>query len=313
MEVEIKQALIQSLELRLFPALARWFLEAGVGVQDAVELFRTAAVMEAQRSIPAGIDPQKIVSLISSRTGLSRRLVRKIRSGVKREGRAALRGGHRGERVLAGWWHDSAYRDQRGRPRILSISDSPHSFEALCRQYSGERQYRTILKDLEQAGAVAVLPGGDRVQILRQNYAAVSWTEAGQAAMAEQLAEHVETCLHNFRHPEGSQHLMCRRVVNPQVRREYANILLRDLRTHIDTETMAFYDALTDPQYTAEPADPSAEHISVTVYIHRRPVLGGASESDTTRSVAVKDEKVHDAPESRPPRKLARQPTKRRR
>ena len=272
MGVGIKQAVIEALRHRLFPVLARWFLQAGVSVQEAIDLLRAAAIAEALKSIPEGVSPRSI-SLTSIRTGLSRRLIRESLAArdITEESQPGA-GGHRGERVLAGWWHDLDFRDGLGRPRILPISKGRHSFDVLCRRYSGERQSRTILKDLQQVGAVAVLPG-KRVQVLRQSYAAAEWTEAGQAAMAEQLAEHIETCLHNFKHPQGSQHLLCRRVVNAFVRPEYAKILQRNIRSQIDGQADIWYDMLTDPQHTANPLDPKAVHISVTSYFYRNPVL----------------------------------------
>ena len=276
MGVGIKQAVIEALRHRLFPVLARWFLQAGVSVQEAIDLLRAAAIAEALKSTPEGINPRSI-SLTSIRTGLSRRLIRESLAAENIEEPEPGAGGHRGERVLAGWWHDTDFRDELGRPRILPISKGPHSFEVLCRRYSGERQSRTILKDLEQVGAVAVLPTGDRVQVLRQSYAAAEWTEAGQDAMAEQLAEHIETCLHNFKHPQGSQHLLCRRVVNAFVRPEYAGMLQRDIRSQIDGQADICYDTLTDPQHTADPLDPNAVHISVTFYMYRHPALANRS------------------------------------
>ncbi len=269
MGVEIKQAVVEALEHRLFPVMARWLAEAGVSVQEAIDLLRAAAIAEARKCVPEGVNRDSI-SFISHRTALSRRVVRKTLAGEKITAKAGPGGGHRGERVLAGWWHDADFRDDRGHPRILSISKGPRSFEALCRRYSGERQYRTLLKDLQQVGAVALLGPGDRVQVLRQSYASVGWTEAGQAAMAEQLAEHIETCLHNFKHPEGGQHWVCRRVANPLVRSAYAKILLRDLRSQIESHADGCYDTLTDPQHTAEPLDPEAEQISITYYINRK-------------------------------------------
>lgn len=261
-----------------------------MSVQDAIDLLRAAAIAEAQRSIPKGISPDSI-SLVSARTGLSRRTVRDTLAAARGGTHATQGEGHRGERVLAGWWHDADFRDQRGQPRILPISKGAHSFEALCRRYSGERQYRTILKDLEQRGAVSVLEDGDHVQVLRQSYAAVGWTEAGQMAMAEQLAEHIETCLHNFKHPEGSQYWVCRRVANPLLKPQYAGILLRDLRTQIDDLADGCYDALTDPHHTADPLDPRAEGMSVSVYIHRTPAASppaspSASETSPKTNVA---------------------------
>lgn len=291
MGVGIKQAVIEALEHRLFPVMARWFLQAGVSVQEAIDLLRAAAIQEALKSVPKGISPDSI-SLASIRTGMSRRLVRESLSKERHVVSQPGEGGHRGERVLAGWWHDPDFRDDRGRPRILPVNAGTHSFKALCRRYSGETQHRTILKDLEQAGAVAVLERGDRVQVLRRSYAAAGWTEAGQAAMAEQLAEHIETCLHNFEYPEGSRHLLCRRVANALVQGKHAKILLRDIRDRIDSQADLCYDDLTDPQYTADPLDPDAEHISVTFYINRKPVRAGASEVQSPEAHPKKDADV---------------------
>lgn len=283
MGVGIKQAVIEALRHRLFPVMARWFLQAGVSVQEAIELLRAAAIAEALKSIPEGVSPDSI-SLASIRTGLSRRLVRESLAAQRHDASEPGVGGHRGERVLAGWWHDPDFRDKRGQPRILSINDGSHSFKTLCRRYSGETQHRTILKDLEQVGAVAVLEAGDCVQVLRRSYAAAGWTEAGQAAMAEQLAEHIETCLHNFKHPQGSQHLLCRRVANALVRPEYAKILLRDIRSRVDGQADLCYDDLTDPQYTADPLDPDAVHIAVTFYINCKPVRATPSSDQSEGS-----------------------------
>jgi hypothetical protein len=268
--VEVNQAVIEALEYRLFPALARWLLQAGVSVQEAIDLLRTAAIAEALKVIPEGVNPDSI-SLASVRTGLSRRLVRESLAVKKTDAPKPGAGGHRGERVLAGWWHDPDFRDGRGHPRILPITAGNHSFKVLVRRYSGESQHRTILKDLEQVGAVAVLETRDRVQVLRRSYAASGWTEAGQTAMAEQLAEHIETCLHNFKHPEGSQHLLCRRVANALVRAEWAKIILPQIQNQVDAQADNFYDTLTDPQYTADPLDPDAVAISLTQYVHRAP------------------------------------------
>jgi hypothetical protein len=300
----VKAAVTRAVEL-LFAVIARWLLKAGFSVRDAVELLRVAYVLEAQKSIPEGIDPAKLKSLVSSRTGLSRAQVRKILAGVERKGRAATRGGHRGERALAGWWHDRDFRDRLGRPLILKISKGPKSFAELVRRHSGERQFPTILKDLEQVGAVRVLPG-DRVKVLRQNYAAVGWTEAGQIAMAEQLAEHLETHLHNFAHPDEAEQWVCKRVVNPHVKQKYAGILARDLTLQIETQFTTFFDAVTDPTCTASPSDPTdqAEHIAVCTYMIRKPSVSCPPAKEPIQP-AVPTSQVR-RPHRRPPRHSAK-------
>jgi hypothetical protein len=264
---QVKHSVNQALAL-FFGPMARWLIKAGISCRDVQELLRLAYVEEAKRSLPDGVNPEN-VTLISTRTGLGRAQVRQILAGVRRQGRAAERGGHRGERALAAWWHDRDFRDRLGRPRILKISKGRASFAELCQRHGGERQYPMILKDLEQAGAVRVLPG-DRVQVLRRNYAAVGWTEAGMTAMGEQLGEHLETLLHNLLNPAEAEQLVCRRVVNPQVKPEYAKILARDLTSQLNAQFETFSDALTDPLHTVSDASETAEHISVTSYITRK-------------------------------------------
>lgn len=270
MTTDIEQAVTAALETVLLPVVVRWLLKAGVSGPNFVELVRNAYVDEAQKSLFDGTDSEKsTVSKISVRTGFSRRVVRNVRTGAKRK-RTPVGKGNRAQRVLTGWWQDPDFRDELGRPRILQTYKGKRSFAELCRRYSGERQTKTLLEDLIQAGAVRLLPA-NQVQVLRQNYAAVGWTEAGQVAIAEQLAEHLQTLLHNLSHPEGSQYWACKRVANPHMLAKPAAILLRDLRTQIETQASTYFDRLTAPQVSAEPGDLTAKHISITTYITETP------------------------------------------
>jgi hypothetical protein len=118
---------------------------------------------------------------------------------------------------------------------------------------------------LEQVGAVEVV--GEQVQALRRSYATVGWTEAAQIEMAEQLREHLETHLNNFQHPDGTEHLLCRRVFKQRVREKEAKILARDLRSQIESQFTTFYDRLHGSPNTASAVDATSKHLSVCAYI----------------------------------------------
>jgi Family of unknown function (DUF6502) len=258
---------------RLLPPMARWLLKGGVSVRETVDLMRTAYVLEAQKGMPEGIDLGKPNhSLVSERTGLSRTQIRKVLAGRQPNGELAARGGHRGQRVLTAWCTRREYRDRRGHPRILKISSGRWSFAEIVREYSGETQYRTMLMDLEQVGAVRVLPG-DRVKLLRKNYAPVGWTCEGMTAMGEQLEEHIETWLHNLLYLEdGAKQLLCLRVSNSKVPKNFANIVARKVTDKVTSDFATVREIVTHPVHTASPLEDSeTEQFSVTVYITRKP------------------------------------------
>lgn len=302
----VKDAVMQALGILLAP-LVDFLMNNGVSARDSIELLRRLYVLGAQKYMPEGVEPGKInVTLVSARTGLARSQVRRILRGASHKQGAAERGGHRGERVLAGWWHDRDFRDSRGQPRILKISKGPKSFAELCGRHGGEQQqYPMILKDLEKAGVVRVLPR-DRVQVLRRNYAAVSATDAGITAMFEQLAEHLETLFHNLLHPDEGEQFICRRVSNPKVKPEYAKILAPRMAEAITSQLETFSDALTDPMHTASPLDPGGEHLSITTYMTRKPAIQRPPVLEAKKPASGSQRKQLSRRTSRPPAKADR-------
>jgi len=248
--------------------MARLLQIAGISCKDQNEEFRIASVLVAQLSLPKGVGA-KNVSLISARTGLTRRDVRKILGilagvGGKRKS-SARRGGHRGQRVIDAWCYYSRFRDEYGNPKILKISGRRGSFAELCRLYGGE-QHPMILKDLLNVKAVRALPD-DRLELLRRDYAEINLSKAGLAALFEQLAEHFETVVHNLTHPEARDQLLCRRVVNFRVDAEKAKLLMNDATDGVNSRFDHFRDQFGDPYYSAPQDSTETKHVSLTAYL----------------------------------------------
>jgi hypothetical protein len=277
-----KEALESALE-EILAAVASVCLDRGYSVSQFARLAQRQFVSQATRMpFPAGIDPDASnYSLIATRTGLTRKAVRRIvEQDLDPNARVATPQARetlqRGERAIAGWRNDSRFHE-KGKPAVLRVSGPGRTFSELCRLHSGEGRHATILKDLLRVGAVERVTK-DTVRLVRDTYAAVGWSPTGLAAMGTQLREHLETHLHNFRHPDPDDQQSCVRVGNPRVQRRFVGGLVRDVTSQLRMMSSLADMALNDPKVTAPtasapaPEDPGeAESVSVTCYITRRP------------------------------------------
>jgi hypothetical protein len=134
-----------------------------------------------------------------------------------------------------------------------------------------------ILRLLEEVGAVRVLPG-DRVELIREEFATIDWSEAGFRAAVEQLKEHFETIIHNLTHEDERDQLLCRRVVNTHVNPDYAPRVISDLTDSINTHVNGYQEVLGSPRHATPPGTTpkGAKHVSVIVIldVKESPVIG---------------------------------------
>jgi hypothetical protein len=96
------------------------------------------------------------VSRIAAMTGLTRKEVRQLLQILEAKGRlvAPSTSRQRTARVLEAWRTDPLYLDDRGRPRLLSVTGAEPSFVSLVRSYAGDVTPAAVLRELERTGAV---------------------------------------------------------------------------------------------------------------------------------------------------------------
>jgi Family of unknown function (DUF6502) len=291
MSDRLKSAILLMLA-RVLDPLVRMMLEAGIGIGEFVTVAKSAYVRAAREEgrRAGGEAKRPNVSRIAVVTGLTRLEVASILAAGDAGPVAPDRGRQRAERVLAGWWNDADFHDERGEPAALPVRGSRKSFQALVELYSGERWLSAkILNELLRVKAVRQLPDG-RIKPLSRSYATVRWDPEGITSVGEQLAEHCETLLHNLRDPGHPR--FTGRVVNSRIDPRYVPVLLRDLResaeVFLQTEdsTLNYVGHTINDARSAQSAAGPPTRLGVTVYIFEGQGDEDAGESGTEESMS---------------------------
>ena len=307
MSASLKSAILAMLA-RVLDPLARMMLQAGIGIGEFVTVAKSAYVRAArEEGRRAGREIKRPnISRIAVVTGLTRLEVASILAAGEAGPVAPDRGRQRAERVLAGWWNDSDFHDERGEPAVLPLRGARRSFQALVRLYSGERwRSVTILDELLRVKAVRQLPDG-RLKALSRSYATVRWDPEGIASVGEQLAEHCETLLHNLK--DAGHPRFVGRIVNSRVDPRYVPVLLRDLRESAEVFLTTEDSSLNYVGHTLNKEGGAAAEsgppmrLGVTLYIF---------EEDGEEASEGEDKERESAPDRRTPGALA--PARRRR
>ena len=149
------ERIAQNLTHRLVKRLASVLLPLGVSFEQFVASAKTGFVEAAAEKINRRgerVSQSKIAIL----TGLPRAEVAKLRLHARRNDQPTVPN-QRAERVMHGWYTDSAFLDNAGTPLRLK---HPGSFSGLVRKYSGDIPTRALLDELLAARMVNLEPGG---------------------------------------------------------------------------------------------------------------------------------------------------------
>ncbi|HTR78881.1 MAG TPA: DUF6502 family protein [Gemmatimonadaceae bacterium] len=263
----LKAAVLAAMR-RIARPLARLMIESGVGVGEFQSIMKTAFVRAAQ---DVGENQRPNASRISTLTGLTRREVAALLNATDDAGAEVKRGGQRLQRVLSGWWTDPDFQDSLGAPAPLPLRGRKVSFATLVKRYSGEPRVLTILDELLRVKAVRKLPDG-RYEALSRSFAPARWDPEGITLVGEQLYDHLETLIHNLKHPSRPRY---RRVIeNAQLDPKYVPLLVRDITAQTDTLVDSLDDALNNPAASVKPGNEvqDAVRLGVSVYVFEAPV-----------------------------------------
>lgn len=269
--------------LRILEPLAKWLLDAGLGVGDVQSLVKIAFVRAARAHLegPTGASARPNVSKIAVLTGLTRADVNSILAGPDAS-QGTDRGRQRAERVLSGWWNDSDFCDGLGSPSVLPVRGKGRSFASLVDRYGGERLLAgSILDALLRVKAVKQRADG-KIQPISRTYATVRWDPEGVIAMGQQVKEHLETLVHNLRAPAQATYVG--RVVNAQVDPRYIPMLLRDLQDEAEGLAHSTDTTINSPAYTAKGrGQADAVTLGLSIYVFQKLTGSDADEESADR------------------------------
>ena len=263
----LKAAVLAAMR-RIARPLARLLIESGVGVGEFQAVMKAAFVQAAQ---DVGDNQRPNASRIATLTGLTRREVATLLQAPDDAAPEVERGRPRLQRVLSGWWTDPDFQDSLGAPAPLPLRGNKVSFAALVKRYSGEPRVLTILDELLRVKAVRKLADG-RYEALSRTFAPARWDPDGVTTVGEQLRDHLDTLMHNLKHPSRPRYQ--RVIENAQLDPKYVPLLVRDISAQTDTLVDSLDDALNNPAATVKSGNEvqDAVRLGVAVYVFETPI-----------------------------------------
>ena len=156
-------SLMQALRTLMQP-LAALSVARGMSFRAVDEMLKTAFVDNA-RTAHANAAPHRMVSRISTVTGLNRREVSRLLQADR--GPIPIRDSP-ATQVFTRWISEPALKNGKGKPVALPRQGPAPSFEELARSVSRDVHPRSLLEELARLGLVRI--EGDTVHVVRDSF-----------------------------------------------------------------------------------------------------------------------------------------------
>jgi len=239
---------------RLSSALKKAFLEAAPGVLQNSSI---------------RINDSSVTTL----TGIHRKDVREWRSGGRPRPQARTFGAVAG--VFTRWSTDPAYRDRRGRPRVLARKGGPGTFEALAASVSNDVHPRTVLQELVRLGVAEIVEGAEdadeKIRLCVDAFVPRAGTAEMLKLLSDNVGDHLAAAVENVL---GSTPAMLEQSIFADRLRpksvEQMNALARKVWQGAFHEIVREATALSDQDAGREDAD---QRIRVGMYFYHGPDL----------------------------------------
>lgn len=178
-----------------FRPLARAMLRSGLGYREFAEIAKAAFVNVALQDYGLRGRPTN-TSRVAVMTGLTRKEVKRLRDReaagetfeVKREVAPGA--------VLAKWYSDPDFIDDKGLPRTLNFSGDNGSFTDLVKRFGGDIPPGAMRTELVRVGAMEELPDG-KLRALKPVFTPADLDDRLAVALELSLRRLAETILYN--------------------------------------------------------------------------------------------------------------------
>jgi len=184
---------------RLLHPLVRILLRNGVSCGAFTELARKAYVDVAEREFTVTGRKQS-TSRISVLTGLNRKEVARLQKISSTEETGVDERYNRAARVISGWLQDEDFQDRKGDPDALPFADTPRSFSALVKRYSGDMPPRAVADELQRVGAVEMTSHGE-LRLTARGYVPSDGEVEKLHVLGTDTRDLIDTIDHNLTHP----------------------------------------------------------------------------------------------------------------
>lgn len=180
----------------LLAPLARLAVAKGLPAAPVEAAVRLAFVRAAQEALTqAGLPSSRLVSRISTSTGINRREVTRL-TGQRDAPLPA--GGSVASEVFTRWVADRSLRRRGGGYKPLPRSGQAPSFEALARAVTQDVHPRSVLEELGRLGLVTLSEDGETVQLAVEDFVPRGDARRMLAFLAENLGDHLNGSVDNL-------------------------------------------------------------------------------------------------------------------
>lgn len=180
----------------LLAPLARLAVAKGLPAGPVEAAVRLAFVRAAQDALAAcGLPPNRLVSRISTTTGINRREVTRLTS---QRDAALPAGGSVASEVFTRWICDRSLRRRGGGYKPLSRSGEAPSFEALARSVTQDVHPRSVLEELGRLGLVTLSEDGETVHLAVDDFVPRGDARRMLAFFADNLGDHLNGSVDNL-------------------------------------------------------------------------------------------------------------------
>lgn len=176
--------------------LARLAVSQGVPFSVAEAALKQAFVDAAREAlVDAGLPEHRLVSRISTSTGLNRREVTRLTQlepGEHKPAAVSL-----ASEVFTRWVTDKTLRTRQGKVKPLARVGAAPSFEALARSVTQDVHPRSLLDELCRLGIAQIDQASDTVSLLRDAFVPGSDQQHLLAFLADNVGDHLNGAVAN--------------------------------------------------------------------------------------------------------------------
>ncbi|MEP7299033.1 MAG: DUF6502 family protein [Burkholderiales bacterium] len=183
-------ALTQAMRELMGP-VARLAIAQGLSFAAMEEMLKTAFV-DAARAAHTGLPAHRLVSRISTATGINRREVSRI---TQAEGTAPVVRDSPATRLFTKWIADPALRLRGGALRALPRSGPAPSFEALAQSVTRDVHPRSLLDELCRLGLARL--DGETVHVVRESVVPGSDSTRMLDLLGNNVGDHLRAAVAN--------------------------------------------------------------------------------------------------------------------
>lgn len=176
--------------------LARLAVAHGMPCHALDDVLKQAFVDAARQAlVDAGLPEHRLVSRISTSTGIHRREVTRLTTQAPQAARPASKS--LAAEVLAQWLSDHSLHDEHGALIPLKRQGPAPSFEALARSVTQDVHPRSVLEELCRLRVVAHDQAEDTVSLLRASFVPDGDKPQMLAFLADNVGDHLSGAVQN--------------------------------------------------------------------------------------------------------------------